>query len=119
MSETWGWGIWLIAAVLAFNLTCIPLWFLTNHLRRSAGFEQKRMTTFLFLLEKRPIWKQDRSEELRAAATALREHLARADHLGPLWGRRHTTMARLEMTRICDLYPDDSAAVLSQMERGG
>ncbi len=81
-----GWGIWLVVGVLAFNLTCIPIYFLVNHLQRSAGFEQKRLETFLFLLEQRPSWSSAASSELREAACELRKHLAEADRLGSLWG---------------------------------
>jgi hypothetical protein len=117
VSSEWGWGIWLIALVLAFNMTCIPAWFLVGHLRRSSDFEKKRLETFLFLLRQRPLWAQAKGTTLEAAVLDLEEHLQKAEHMGPLWGRKHNTMARLAMTRICDLHPEDGADILEQMQR--
>jgi hypothetical protein len=117
MSADWGWGIWLIALVLAFNLTCIPAWFLVGHLRRGSDFEKKRLETFLYLLRERSIWEDAAGTPLEEAVTQLEEHLTRAEHMGPLWGRKHTTMAQFELARICDLHPQDGAEILEQMER--
>jgi len=117
MSSEWGWGIWLIALVLAFNLTCIPAWFLVGHLRRSSDFEKKRLETFLFLLHEHSLWAKADGTPLEAAVQHLKEHLAQAEHMGPLWGRKHTTMAQLELARICDLHPEESAEILEKMQR--
>lgn len=117
MSSEWGWGIWLIALVLAFNLTCIPAWFLVVHLRRGSDFEKKRLETFLYLLKERPLWAKAEGTPLAEAVAQLEDRLAHAERMGPLWGRKHTTMAQLELTRICDLHPEDGAAILEKMQR--
>jgi len=117
VSSEWGTGIWVIALVLAFNMTCIPLWFLVGHLRRSSDFERKRLETFLFLLRERPIWATAEEGALGAAVRELESQLQQSEDLGPLWGRKHTTLAKLEMTRICDLHPEDASAIWEQMKR--
>ncbi|MEE2830268.1 MAG: hypothetical protein VX498_13855, partial [Myxococcota bacterium] len=97
------------------NLTCIPLWFLVNHLTRTQAVERQRLTTFLALLKDLPIWKSGKEKELRQAVADLRGHLDRADELGSLWGRKHTTLAKLEFARICDRYPDEVEGVLERL----
>ena len=117
MTSEWGSGIWVIALVLAFNMTCIPLWFLVGHLRRTAEFQRKRLETFLFLLQERPVWIEEEDEELKAVVAELQGHLEQAENLGPIWGKKHTTLAKLLMTRVCDLHPEDAAIIWSKMER--
>ena len=119
MSSEWGSGVWIIAVVLAFNLTCIPLWFLLNHLKRSANFEQKRLQTFLHLLKQRDVWRERESgsSDLHELIERLEAQLAQAEHMGALWGRKHTTMGKLTMTQICETYPEDGQAILSAMQR--
>ena len=118
MSSEWGSGVWVIAVVLAFNMTCIPLWFLVNHLQRSADFEQKRLQTFLHLIKQRPIWTgQKRSKELTALVRQLEEQLAQAEHMGSLWGRKHTTLGKITMAQITESFPDDGQAIFTAMQR--
>ncbi len=116
-----GWGVYLIAAVLAFNLMCIPLWFLVNNLRRTHDFALKKVETFLHLLEKERAKHKHKAIGKDPELTALVEDIkAQADKalgLGPLWGRKHAAMAQLQMHSIGERWPELADGVFAAMER--
>ncbi len=116
-----GSGVWLIVAVLAFNLACIPAWFLVNHLRRTHDFEIKKAKTFLFLLGKERARKRKKGQdpELGSAVDDITASLERAEGLGPLWGRKHVTLARLGIMQVTNRWPELSTVVHDAMQRGG
>jgi len=116
-----GSGIWLILAVLAFNLACIPAWFLVNHLRRTHDFEIKKAKTFLFLLDKEREGKRKeaRDPELLSAVEDITASLDKAEGLGPLWGRKHVTLVRLGILQVSNRWPELSVVIHDAMQRGG
>lgn len=115
-----GWGVWLIAAVLGFNLACIPAWFLVNNLRRTHEFTIKKVQTFLFLLaEQRDADKKHRTDaELDEAVAAIEEQVDKATGLGALWGRKHLALAQLSMHQMGDRWPELVERIDEAMQRG-
>lgn len=114
-----GWGVWLVGAVLAFNLACIPAWFLVNHLRRNHDFAIKKVRTFLHLLEQEReadrTWRAD--AELGNSVAMLTEQVDEAEGLGPLWGRKQAALAQLSMHQLGDRWPELVEGVHSKMDR--
>jgi len=114
-----GWGVWLVAGVLAFNLACIPAWFLVNHLRRNHEFAIKKVRTFLHVLEQERAgdkrWRSD--SELDTSTAMLAEQVDKAEGLGPLWGRKHAALAQLSIHQMGDRWPELTEAVHVKMER--
>jgi len=106
-----GWGLWLILAVLAFNLFCIPLWFLINHLSRNHEFRIKRIRTFLTILQEERSAHAESSPGLNDSIQLMGEQLEQAEGMGPLWGRRSATLAELSMYQLEHLHPELCAAV--------
>ena len=104
-----GWGIWLIGAVFAFNLVCLLLWFVVGGLRRGHTFHLKQGRTFLALLrEQRDQARIGRapSEEIEAAICDAEALLDKAEGLGPLWGRRALSSARVALNGIAIRFSD-------------
>jgi len=110
-----GWGLWLILGVFAFNLTCIPLWFLLSHLNRNHEFRIKRIRTFLALLEKERDSQPGPDEQLDRSVLLMEEQLERAEGLGPLWGRKPAVLAELGMHQLEHLHPALCAAVQERL----
>jgi hypothetical protein len=114
-----GWGVWLVAGVLAFNLACIPAWFLVNHLRRNFEFELKRARTFLHVLkeerEKKRPWKSDRS--LDESIARVEQQIVEAEGKGPLWGRRPVALIQLGIHQMTDRWPELTEKVWLAMDR--
>lgn len=106
-----GWGVWLVVAVMAFNLAAIPLWFLLGSLRRSHEFRIKQARTFLMLIEDA----RQENEALDDQLKAVEEAIERADGLGPLWGRKHVNSARIFMGQISGLFPEETESVWETM----
>jgi len=113
-----GWGLWLILAVLAFNLTCIPLWFLVSHLSRTHQFRIKRVRTFLALLEKERSSTPAVDRQLDESVRLMGEQLEKAEGLGPLWGRRPAVLAELGMHQLEHLHPELCEAVQERLTLG-
>jgi hypothetical protein len=111
-----GWGVWLIVAVFAFNLTCIPLWFLLNHLQRTHSFELKRARTFLELLGKELKTKRVNDGELNRSLQLVRSQLESAEGRGPLWGRKELALARLGLAQVSSRYPELCEAIDEAMQ---
>ena len=110
-----GWGLWLIVGVLAFNLACIPLWFLLNHLSRTHEFRLKRIRTFLALFEGE---RQGHAEEALDQSLALMtQQLETAEALVALWGRRAAVLAELGMYQLEHQHPELCSAVNDQLLR--
>lgn len=116
-----GWGVYLISAVLGFNLMCIPLWFLVGNLRRTHEFGLKQLETFLHLLEQERAKNRHRElrddPELVALIDEIKAQVDKAVGLGPLWGRKHTSMAQMSKHIIGERYPELADGVNSAMER--
>jgi hypothetical protein len=86
----WGWGVWLLLAVVLMNLAAIPVWLLLNNLRRAHDTNGARVRAFLRRFD----------EEAPGAPSAeslslIRSQFTRAEARGPLWGRRDMTLALL------------------------
>jgi len=110
-----GWGLWLIVAVFAFNLCCVPLWFLINHLSRNHDFRIKRVRTFLALLEQERGAGANRNEILDDSVRIIEEQIEQAEGLGPLWGRRPASLAELSMYQLEHLHPELCAVVQERL----
>jgi hypothetical protein len=111
-----GWGLWLILAVLTFNLACIPAWFLVNHLKRNHEFRIKQVRTFLALLAIEPN-RPDRADLSRSVAL-IEQQVEEAEGLGALWGRRHASLAQLGLYQLEHRFPEICDQVRSKMMRG-
>ncbi len=111
-----GWGLWLILAVLTFNLACIPLWFLVNHLGRTHDFRIKRVRTFLNLMDRERSGKSD-EESLDTSISLITQQLETAEGLGALWGRRAAVLAELGMYQLEHQYPELCSQVHEQLKR--
>jgi cell division protein FtsW (lipid II flippase) len=111
-----GWGLWLIVAVLSFNLACIPLWFLVNHLSRTHDFRIKRVFTFLSLVKDQR-GKQTEDEALDKSLALITNQLQEAEGLGALWGRRAAVLAELGMYQLQHQYPDLCDAVNERLQK--
>ncbi|MCP4867969.1 MAG: hypothetical protein GY898_04560 [Proteobacteria bacterium] len=116
-----GWGFYLISAVLGFNLMCIPLWFLVGNLRRTHEFGLKQLETFLHLLEKERSKNRHKDvrydPELVWLIDEIKAQSEKALGLGPLWGRKHTSMAQMSMHIISERYPELAEGVNDAMQR--
>ena len=111
-----GWGLWLIVAVLSFNLACIPLWFLVNHLSRTHDFRIKRVVTFLSLIKEQGDQKTD-DDALNESLALITKQVQEAEGLGALWGRRAAVLAELGMYQLEHQYPDLCDPVNKQLQR--
>ena len=111
-----GWGLWLIVAVLSFNLACIPLWFLVNHLSRTHDFRIKRVLTFLTLIKDQRGSRTD-NHALDESLALITKQLEEAEGLGALWGRRSAVLAELGMYQMEHLYPELCDAVNEQLRQ--
>ena len=111
-----GWGLWLILAVLAFNLACIPAWFLINHLKRNHDFRIKQVRTFLALLSQEP--HRPSRADLDRSVALIQEQVDRAEGLGPLWGRRQASLAQLGLYQLEHRFPDVCGEVREKMVGG-
>jgi hypothetical protein len=120
-AEYTGWGVYLIAAVLGFNLMCLPLWFLVNNLSRTHDFALKKIETFLHLLEierhKHRHKATQKDPELASLIDEIRERAEKAMGLGPLWGRKHATTAQLALHTLGEKWPELVEGVHRAMER--
>jgi len=114
-----GWGVWLIVLVFAFNLACIPLWFLINHLRRTHEFRLKEVRTFLELLAAERTERSASDSQLDESIALIERQLEQAEGLGPLWGRKHVELARLGLYQVEHQHQDLCASVRAQMARPG
>jgi len=112
-----GWGLWLILGVLAFNLFCIPLWFLINHLSTNHKFRIKRIRTFLAMLQEERSVGDEVGGKLDESVRLMEEQLEQAEGLGPLWGRRPAVLAELSMHQLEHLHPELCAAVQDRLRR--
>ncbi len=113
--ESTGWGIWLIGAVLAFNLACLPLWFLVRHLQRNHDLYLQECQLFLQLLLADLGKAAEADSQLGESVRALEQQLAEAEALGPLWGRRPLALARLSVAQLQHLRPEAAERVWAQM----
>jgi len=112
--------IWMIAAVAAFNLGCIMLWFIIGALKRAQGSTLTEAQTFIELMRRehssgRVSLSPDREQKLVAMLAEAEEKLAEGEAMGPLWGRRHMTNANLVLHGIADTFPEISDAVNEKM----
>jgi hypothetical protein len=110
-----GWGVAVIVGVLAFNLAMIPLWFLVGFLRRAHDLGIKELQTFLHLFDERA--DAEVPNDLAESVVFLRESLAAAEGLGPMWGRKKLSSAKLWMSQMAELHPEPVAPILDAMRR--
>jgi hypothetical protein len=110
-----GWGLWLIVGVLAFNLACIPLWFLLSHLSRTHDFRLKRVRTFLALIADERQSHADRTLDTSLALMA--QQLETAEAQGALWGRRAAVLAEMGMYQLEHQHPELCAVVNDRLRR--
>lgn len=120
MIEYEGWGVWLIAGVLAFNLACIPAWFLVRNLTRTFEFELKKAKTFLFVLEqerdRKGAWRKD--SDLDLSIRTVQEQISEAEGKGALWGRRSMALVTLSLHQVADKWPELAEKVSRRMTKG-
>lgn len=109
-----GWGVWLIVAVMAFNLAAIPLWFLLGNLRRTHEFRIKEAQTFLALIDGARAGNEELDDQLKIVEAAIEQ----GEGLGPLWGRKHVNTARIFLGQLSERFPDEAAPVWEQMRPG-
>ncbi|MBJ93132.1 MAG: hypothetical protein CMP23_01515 [Rickettsiales bacterium] len=109
-----GWGLWLILAVLAFNLACIPLWFLVQHLLRSHDLKLKRVSTFLNLLDEE-LASQQLETPIKESIDLIRQQLQQATARGPLWGRRAAALAELGIYQLEHQDAELCGAIMKRM----
>lgn len=105
-------GPQILAAVFLFNLLCLPLWFVVGFLRRNHDQGVARMQAFLKLADGKP-----RPEEVAPQLQVLRDYLAQAEHLGPLWGRKAVTSGMFWMDQLEELHGEALGDVLAAMRR--
>ena len=114
-----GWGVWLIAVVLAFNLACIPAWFLVGHLRRNFEFELKKAKTFLFVLDeergRKGVWRKD--PDLDLTIRTVKAQIELAESKGPLWGRQAVSLVQMSLHQLADNWPELAEKVGRRMDR--
>ena len=114
-----GWGVWLVAGVLAFNLACIPAWFLVRNLQRTFEFELKKAKTFLFVLDeernRKGAWRKD--PDLDLAITTVKGQIDDAEGKGALWGRKHVALVQLSLHQLADKWPELADKVGRRMDR--
>ena len=114
-----GWGVWLIAVVLAFNLACIPAWFLVNHLRRNFEFELRKAKTFLHVLEeerdRKGAWRKD--PDLDLTIRTVQGQMDEAESKGPLWGRQAVSLVQMSLHQLADRWPELAEKVSRRMDR--
>lgn len=110
--------LWLIVAVVLFNLVCLLLWFIVGALRRTQSGSLAEARTFIELM-RREVESQRlakaRRAELEQALTEAEAKLQEGEDLGPLWGRRALTNANLLLHGIADRFPEVSDPVNEQM----
>ena len=114
--------VWLIAAVAAFNLGMILLWFIVGALKRAQGSTLKEAQTFIELMKRerdsgRVTLTSARRDGLDSSLSEAEGMLAEGESLGPLWGRRHMTNANIVLHGIADRFPELSDAVNEKMVR--
>ncbi len=119
MGEYEGWGVWLIAGVLAFNLACIPAWFLVRNLTRTFEFELKKAKTFLHVLDEERNRKGSfrRDVDLDRTIRTIQEQIEAAEGKGALWGRRPMALATLSLHQLADKWPELAERVGRRMQR--
>jgi hypothetical protein len=111
MNTDAGWGVWLLVAVMGFNLGAIPLWFLIGSLRRSHDFGIKEARTFLMLIDEARQTNPSLDDQLKAVEDAVEQ----AEAVGPLWGRKHISSARIYLGQLDEQFPEDVAPVRERM----
>ena len=113
-------GIGIIAVVLGFNLVCLLLWFIITPLKRSHETNLKRIETFLALLEYTRADMEEDDPDLERAIAGMRILLEKGRDMGPLWGRKHLSSARLGIAGMAESWPDVAGEVHRRMQlRGG
>jgi hypothetical protein len=114
--------LWLIAAVAAFNLASIMLWFIVGALKRAQGSTLKEAQTFIELMRREQAsggtsLTASRESELNSMLEEAEARLQEGEAMGPLWGRRHMTNANMVLHALADRFPELSDAVNAQMLR--
>ena len=114
--------LWMIAAVIFFNLGCVFLWFVLGALRRGQTGTLLEARTFIELMRqeaeaRRATMSAEQRARLAAGLEAAEAQLAEGEGLGPLWGRRSLTRAALELHGVADRFPDLAAPVNERMLR--
>jgi hypothetical protein len=115
-------GIAIIASVLGFNLFCLLLWFIITPLQRSHAVGIRRVETFLSLLGsiRDDFGPREDDDELDRAVESLVVLLEKGVDLGPLWGRKHLSSARIGIAGMSEVWPDLAGEVYRRMQlRGG
>jgi hypothetical protein len=112
--------LWMIVVVFGFNLVCLLLWFLLGALRRSLHLQLAHARTFVTLVDRqRAVTKLDKRDStyVDEALKEIAAQLDEAERLGPLWGRRSATLARVSIAVLAERVPKLTESVLQQMER--
>jgi len=114
--------VWLIAAVAAFNLACIMLWFIVGALKRAQGSTLKEAQTFIELMRREQAsgavsLTATREAELNSMLEEAEAKLQEGEAMGPLWGRRHMTNANILLHGVADRFPELSDTVNTKMVR--
>jgi hypothetical protein len=110
--------MWLIVAVMLFNLVCIFLWFIIGALRRVQGGALKEARTFIELMRREATEQKlsrSRAEQLEAALVEVEKQLQDGEDKGPLWGRRTVTSANMQLHGVSDRFREVSDPVNEQM----
>jgi len=113
--------MWLIVAVMGFNLACLFLWFIIGALKRGQTGALKEARTFIELMRREATSQslaKSRAEDLEARLVQVEAMLQEAEDMGPLWGRRGVTSANMELHGIADRFREVSDPVNEQMASG-
>ena len=112
--------LWMIAAVIVFNLGCMLLWFVAGALRRGQTGTMLEARTFIELMRQeaeaqRATMSAEQQARLAEGLLAAEAQLEQGEGLGPLWGRRALTRATLELHGVADGFPALAAPVNERM----
>lgn len=114
--------MWLIVAVMLFNLVFLFLWFIIGALRRIQNGALKEARTFVELMRREAASQKlsrSRAQELEAALVEAEEQLQAGEDKGPLWGRRTVTAANMQLHGISDRFREVSDPVNAEMAGKG
>ncbi len=110
--------MWMVAAVVLFNLVCLFLWFIVGGMKRLQHGSVTEARTFIELLRREATTQQlsrARGEELEQALAEVEAQLQEGEDKGPLTGRRAVAAANMQLHGIADRFVELSDPVNERM----